>query len=822
MKPFLVLLLCLFMPFKLLATEIALFVPNLDTPFWHLEIKFAQAAADDLGVTLQVFNAENQSQRMVQQVLDACEQGVDGILFMNYEQNGESILAITERYDIPSILYNTGFMTNDLLPRTKYKSWIGAILPDDKRLGALLAEQLLQRAYDNNIEQINLFVVNGNLKEVSTQQRNQGLYQFINYDPKVRVVAETDAGKGWSRSESKRLFIEKYQQHPSINVVWAASDNIALGIRDAMTELALPMDSIIVGGIDWLPDALDIVESIDSHITIGGHFTEAAWGIILLKDYLSNNDFVNESTQFHSQMHSINHQNIQMFQLFMEDNWARIDFKTLSKVHDGSKLYNFSIINLLDSYYQSSKVLQLTENEINWLHNHKSIKLAIDIDWPPFEYVNENRVYQGIAADYIKLIEERLGIEMVPTTEMTWPEVIEASKRRELDLYPALAITSERKKYLNFTRPYLRFPMMIITNQEIPFIGDIDVLNGQEVAVIKGYASQEMIQTTHPNIVQVEMENVTAALEAVSSGRVMAYIGNIATVNYVIQREGFTNLKVSGVTPYRFDLSMAVRSDWPILQTILQKALDSLSEGEKRTIYSRWVTLQYEHGFDYSLVWKVIVISLLVLVILSYWTNKLSNLNNTLSFEVAERKRIELQLRQEKKKNEKLAITDPLTGLFNRRHYIHVLPAEMNRIHRNNEWLSFVMIDLDCFKQYNDNYGHHNGDHVLVLVSSALQSLCHRSSDYCFRLGGEEFGVIFSGLDPNEAIAFTEKFRITIEELQIEHQFNSSKPVVTASFGLVISNTSKHTMEQLYESADNALYRAKEAGRNAIESVVLD
>ncbi len=466
--------------------------------------------------------------------------------------------------------------------------------------------------------------------------------------------------------------------------------------------------------------------------------------------------------------------------------------------------------------------MDLTAEEIAWLKQHDTLMLAIDIDWPPFEYVDESGLYQGIAADYMQLISQRLGITLKPSVGMSWPEVIEASKRRELDLYPALSITPKRQQFLSFTQPYLSFPMMIITNQKIPYVGDLEALNGQEVAIVKGYASHEWILANHPQIKVFAAENISEALKVVSSGRVSAYIGNIATVNYVMTREGYTNLKVAGITPYRFELSMAVRSDWPILRNILQKALDSLSEEEKKAIYSRWVTLRYEHGIDYSLVWKVVLAAVLVVAVLSYWAKKLARINHRLNREMKQRKRIERQLRQEKQKIEQLAITDPLTGLFNRRHYDKVLPDEINRMHRNREWLSFVMLDIDCFKQYNDNYGHHNGDQLLVAISKVLQERCHRASDFCFRLGGEEFGLVFSGLSPEHAEVFINDIRHAIEQLQIEHKFSTAAPVLTASFGLVTSNGPKRTMEHFYEAADAALYRAKSNGRNCVEAIVFD
>ncbi|MEF1288709.1 diguanylate cyclase [Vibrio sp. M260118] len=798
-----------------MGTEIALFVPRTESPAWQTQIRFAQATATDLGIKLLVYDAENNPKTMLNQITQACKRSVDGILFMNYEEIGEKILSISEKCQIPSVLYNTGFNSSEFLPRSKYKYWIGEVIPDDNKAGALLAEQLLQKS-NGKLDQINMLVLNGNLKELSAQERNQGLYQFIRHNPRVTVVAEGKTNVTWSREEAKNQFIWFYQQHPQINMVWAASDTLALGVTDAVEELGLDKNSIYVGGIDWLPEALLAIKSGVPFVSIGGHFTEAGWATLLLNDYLNGHDFDAESTQFNSPVYSIDNRNIPLFQSFIDDNWQQINFQSLSKLNGNNTLYNFSITHLLDTYYQNTNALKLTQEELEWLKQHPKIRLAIDIDWPPFEFIDGTGEYLGIAADYIKLISERLGIEVVPSTNMSWSQVVEASKQRALDVYPALPLTKERQQYLDFTRPYLSFPLMIITNQNIPYVRDLSALNGMTVAAVKDYSSYDLMRDNHPELKLHGANNVSEALKAVSSGEVDAYIGNIATANYVMTREGYSNLKVSGLTPYRIDIRMAVRNDWPILKEILQKSLDALSVEEKQAIYSKWVAVRYEYGTDYSLLWKVALFFIIAIVALTYWMRKLSRLNIQLNKEISERMEVEKQLVQEKNKIEQLSITDPLTGLYNRRYYNQKVPKEILRAQTTQTWLSFVIMDVDDFKQYNDNYGHLNGDKQLVKFAKALLEQCYQTSSYCFRLGGEEFGVLLYGYTPDEAFEQVEAIRSGIEALQLEHKYNRAANVITASFGLVTTNKADYTLEQIYETADAALYDAKEGGRNRI------
>jgi diguanylate cyclase (GGDEF)-like protein/PAS domain S-box-containing protein len=172
----------------------------------------------------------------------------------------------------------------------------------------------------------------------------------------------------------------------------------------------------------------------------------------------------------------------------------------------------------------------------------------------------------------------------------------------------------------------------------------------------------------------------------------------------------------------------------------------------------------------------------------------------------------------DKKNIEELSITDPLTGLFNRRYFSHIIKEEMENGVKNHISLSFVLMDIDNFKKYNDNYGHHGGDEVLKSVSNRLQKECENCN--VFRLGGEEFGAIYTDLPREKALKLTEKLRKGIEELKIEHKFNEEFGTVTASFGLCfVKELGDNISDDLYRLADKALYKAKESGRNRVEVV---
>lgn len=172
-----------------------------------------------------------------------------------------------------------------------------------------------------------------------------------------------------------------------------------------------------------------------------------------------------------------------------------------------------------------------------------------------------------------------------------------------------------------------------------------------------------------------------------------------------------------------------------------------------------------------------------------------------------------------KKHIETIAITDALTCIFNRRHFNSQLPRILNSARRNNLLISLVMLDIDHFKQYNDNYGHQKGDEALKSVADVLVRTLKRSSDVCFRIGGEEFAIIYVVDTKEQSLEFANKIRIDIESLHLQHAANIEREYVTVSLGLVCKNANDIINEDtLFKEADDYLYKAKQSGRNKVIS----
>lgn len=167
----------------------------------------------------------------------------------------------------------------------------------------------------------------------------------------------------------------------------------------------------------------------------------------------------------------------------------------------------------------------------------------------------------------------------------------------------------------------------------------------------------------------------------------------------------------------------------------------------------------------------------------------------------------------------KLSSLDGLTGIANRRSFDEVLHKEWNRSIRSGKSLGLIMLDIDFFKLYNDHYGHQGGDDCLKQVASGLASAVHRDSDFLARYGGEEFSAILPDTDIKGAANVAEEMRLAIKDLKIEHAKSKVDDIVSISIGVSAVIPQRDTdSEILIAAADQALYKAKEAGRNRVES----
>lgn len=310
------------------------------------------------------------------------------------------------------------------------------------------------------------------------------------------------------------------------------------------------------------------------------------------------------------------------------------------------KTKNYQILFFIFLYFSSVSTFAqnkldsipfvLTQNEKNWIETHPIIKVGMDKDYAPYEWL-ENDEYKGLAVDYMKRIEKIVGIEFQIVKNKSWNEIINMAKNGELDMITSIVQTPERSKYLDFTEFYRKSPVIIIDRGENGFIGGLKYLNNKKVSVEKNYFMEEILRKNYPNIKLQVVDSTKKALELANSGEVDAYVGDLGLADYLIKKNNLSNLRFSGQTEYFSTQGFAVTKNNSELLSILNKAVKSLPEDETENMFNYWLSV--ERGIDVkTIVFYIIGIAFILLSII-YWVYRLRS-------EITQRKIIEDKLKQ--------------------------------------------------------------------------------------------------------------------------------------------------------------------------------
>ncbi|MBU1138228.1 MAG: transporter substrate-binding domain-containing protein [Proteobacteria bacterium] len=261
--------------------------------------------------------------------------------------------------------------------------------------------------------------------------------------------------------------------------------------------------------------------------------------------------------------------------------------------------------------------LALTDEEQSFLEKKGQITMCVDPDWMPLEKIEDGK-HVGMVSDYMALFRRAIPVPLVLVPTKTWVETIEYGKARKCDIFSLAMSTPERIHYMDFTRPYLRIPLVMAARMERPFIDDITVITDQRLGVVKGYAFGEILRKRYPKMQIVEVENVDKGLQQVAEGKLYGFIGTLTTVGYSIQKSFSTELKVAGKFDERWELGVATRNDEPLLLSIFDKAIAAIDREDSQRIFNRWISVKYVHGRDYKILWEALVFVVIGLALLLY------------------------------------------------------------------------------------------------------------------------------------------------------------------------------------------------------------
>lgn len=300
------------------------------------------------------------------------------------------------------------------------------------------------------------------------------------------------------------------------------------------------------------------------------------------------------------------------------------------------------LLLILILWNTTAGALTLTDEENAWLAAHPQLKLGVDASWPPFEFRDQEGRYQGLAADYIAMIQQRLGVTFKPVEPSSWTEVLVQARESRIDLLPGIMSTPERQGFLAFTRPYLDFPIVILAHKGGAQPRKLADLYGLKIAVVENYAPHELLRTHHPDLNLVALPNVSSTLQALATDQVDAVVGDLASSIWSLRQLKLDGLYVSGETPYRYQLAMAVPRDKSVLVGILDKVMADMSSSEISQIQQHWVG----NVVDQRMFWSdLLVYGLPTVLLLMAVLAVVIRINRRLSSEISRRIALEQELR---------------------------------------------------------------------------------------------------------------------------------------------------------------------------------
>lgn len=331
-------------------------------PFFQPMEDFMRAAADDLGFELVTYYGDRNHVVIDESVKKIFRSSPlpDYVVGMNARGSGQQLLDLAEANGVKTVLINQGFLGEKKVrvgdPGTRYSQWLFEYLPDDVNAGYLLGKRLILDAVAHGLTgpdgMVNLVAISGHETSPASTLREKGLRQAVAEHPRAKLLQTAHAG--WKRDRATDLTSGLLRRYPDVTVVWSASDVMALGVVDGMRTLGMePGRDLLTGGIDWAAPGMDSVAAGIFDATVGGHFMDGAWALVMLYDVLHGVEVAPSSK---SRFSTLTAKNVNIYRdRFEAGDWGQIDFRRFSRyLNPDMKEYDFSLDAVLRQFERKS------------------------------------------------------------------------------------------------------------------------------------------------------------------------------------------------------------------------------------------------------------------------------------------------------------------------------------------------------------------------------------------------------------------------------------------------------------------------------------
>ena len=279
--------------------------------------------------------------------------------------------------------------------------------------------------------------------------------------------------------------------------------------------------------------------------------------------------------------------------------------------------------------------ISFSNKELEYMNSKDSIRMCVDANWMPFEAYSDGK-YKGINSDFIKIFEQDIPIPIRIIKTANWNNSMKALVENKCDILSLVSKTKAREEYLSFTTSYLGSNLVITAKVDKNTVLDVSHLEGKKIAVVKGYASAEILKDNYKNIILVEVETVEDGLKKLNNDEVYGYAGSAIVNEYYFKRGNYDDFKTIAYFDQKLSLSIAVKKGNKLLHSILEKVLLKLSDKEKQDIIKKWSYKNYTKNFDYDLFIKFLLAISAVIVFGLYRHSNIQKSNKALKRKIEE------------------------------------------------------------------------------------------------------------------------------------------------------------------------------------------
>ncbi|MCS6180385.1 transporter substrate-binding domain-containing protein [Shewanella baltica] len=458
-------------------------------------------------------------------------------------------------------------------------------------------------------------------------------------------------------------------------------------------------------------------------------------------------------------------------------------------------------------FTQAERHVSLSPAEQAYVESIGELKVGYLKQWPPMEFMDEQGEFAGINSDIVKLLKEQLKLKLTPVAFDDWHSLIDALQKGEVSLAGSVAQTAERQQRLAFSEAYWPSPWALVSQLEQVSVFNIAQLAGQRVAVVEGYHLVAQLMSLEPSLKLVIVPNTQAGLAAVTNGNADVFIDKVVTLASELKTSHYPTLKMSLLSDLADQHShIGVYPQFAPLVPLINKALALIDAQHQQQIYARWVSFsvatesaKYLQWLRYIIFGVIILCSVMVAVLL---------VNRRLNSEITQRLVAEKRLLH-------VANHDALTQLPNRALLDDRLAQALLSHQREQAHFALLFIDLDGFKQINDQHGHPIGDELLVQVARKLTKVI-RGSDTVARFGGDEFVILLNRVQDLDAA--TQVADNILQALSSPLLIQGVSVSIAVSMGVVIYPRDGDTAIGLLKKADQLMYQAKSCGGRCYRS----